>query len=48
MDWYEERIGLTGAYVEAYSRYRWPVNSLVDLKLAPFRSLAIEGDDTHR
>ena len=30
-------------YVEAYRRYCWPVNSVNDLKLAPFHILATEG-----
>ena len=30
-------------YVEAYRRYCWTVNSLADLKLAPFHLLASEG-----
>jgi len=30
-------------YVEAYRRYCWPVNSVNDLKLAPFHLLASEG-----
>src|SRR5262249_35902920 len=30
-------------YVEAYRRYCWPVQSLDDLKLAPFHLLATEG-----
>jgi polynucleotide kinase-phosphatase len=29
-------------YVESYRRYCWPVNSLADLKLAPFHLLATE------
>lgn len=31
------------AYVEAYRRYCWPVDSLDDLRLAPFHLLATEG-----
>jgi protein phosphatase len=42
-DWYEQRMGMAEAYVEAYRRYCWPVNSLLDLKLAPFHLLAGEG-----
>jgi protein phosphatase len=30
-------------YVKAYRRYCWPVNSVDDLKLAPFHLLATEG-----
>jgi protein phosphatase len=39
-------------YVEAYGRYCWPVNSVDDLRLAPFQILATEGathvDQTHQ
>jgi protein phosphatase len=38
-------------FVDAYRHYCWPVNSLIDLKLAPFHLLASEGkvhtDKTH-
>ena len=30
-------------FVEAYRRYCWPVDSIDDLKLAPFHLLATEG-----
>ena len=30
-------------YIESYRRYCWPVNSVKDLKLAPFHLLATEG-----
>lgn len=43
LDWYEQRSGMAGAYVEAYRRYCWTVRSLLDLKLAPFHLLASEG-----
>jgi len=36
----QERVG---KYVDAYRRYCWPVNSLDDLKLAPFHVLASAG-----
>jgi protein phosphatase len=40
-----------GKFVDAYRQYCWPVNSLADLKLAPFHLLASEGavhtDKTH-
>jgi protein phosphatase len=40
-----------GRFVAAYRHYCWPVNSLTDLKLAPFHLLASEGkihtDKTH-
>ena len=34
---------LADRYVEAYSRYSWPVDSIDDLRLAPFHVLASEG-----
>lgn len=34
------RESRVGAYVEAYRHYCWPVESLADLKLAPFHLLA--------
>ena len=37
------RQGMVSAYVAAYRRYCWPVNSVDDLKLAPFHLLATEG-----
>lgn len=40
---YTARLGMARQYVEAYRRYCWPVNSLSDLKLAPFHLLATEG-----
>ena len=40
---YRERADLARRYVEAYRRYCWPVNSLDDLRLAPFHLLASEG-----
>jgi protein phosphatase len=40
---YRERFELARRYVEAYRRYCWPVNSLADLRLAPFHLLASEG-----
>jgi len=40
---FRERSRLAGQYIEAYRRYCWPVNSLADLKLAPFHLLATEG-----
>lgn len=39
---YEQRRESAKLYVEAYQRYCWPVNSLADLKLAPFHLLASE------
>lgn len=38
-----ERRALTTRYVEAYGRYVWPVQSIDDLRLAPFHVLASEG-----
>jgi protein phosphatase len=37
------RREMVNDYVEAYRRYCWPVNSVADLKLAPFHLLATEG-----
>ena len=37
------RMGLAELYIEAYSRYSWPVDSIDDLRLAPFHILASEG-----
>jgi len=45
------RRQMVSDYIEAYRRYCWPVNSVNDLKLAPFHLLATEGkvhaDKTH-
>lgn len=40
---YRERETAANQYVEAYRRYCWPVNSVADLKIAPFHILATEG-----
>jgi len=40
---YRERGDLAARYVEAYRNYCWPVNSIDDLRLAPFHVLASEG-----
>jgi protein phosphatase len=40
---YEKRYSQAKRYVEAYRRYCWPVNSIDDLKLAPFHLLATQG-----
>jgi protein phosphatase len=40
---YQQRVTLASQYVDAYRRYCWSVNSLTDLKLAPFHLLATEG-----
>jgi len=39
----KDRQGMVSDYVEAYRRYCWPVQSVNDLKLAPFHLLATEG-----
>ncbi len=48
---FRERSDLVGKYVEAYRHYCWPVNSIDDIKVAPFHLLATEGathlDKTH-
>ncbi len=38
-----ERASLAERFVASYRRYCWPVQSLADLKLAPFHLLASEG-----
>ena len=38
-----QRQGCISRYVDAYRRYCWPVNSLSDLRVAPFHLLATEG-----
>lgn len=40
---FSERSELMHKYVDAYREYCWPVNSIDDLKLAPFHILATEG-----
>lgn len=40
---YQQRAQAAEQYVAAYRRYCWPVQSLDDLKLAPFHLLATEG-----
>jgi protein phosphatase len=46
-----ERSDLVQKYVTAYRHYCWPVNTVADIKLAPFHLLASEGktyfDKTH-
>ena len=37
------RRQMASDYIEAYRRYCWPVDSVNDLKLAPFHLLATEG-----
>ena len=43
LDSYRSRLELVQRYVEAYGRYCWQVNSIDDLRLAPFHLLASEG-----
>ena len=40
---YRERQKSVDRYVDAYRRYSWPVETVADLKLAPFHLLATEG-----
>ncbi|HEV2471706.1 MAG TPA: polynucleotide kinase-phosphatase [Chthonomonadales bacterium] len=40
---FEQRLDAVTRYVETYRQYCWPVNSVSDLKLAPFHILATEG-----
>jgi len=43
LDRYRAREEAARKYTDAYRRYCWPVNSIADLKLAPFHLLATEG-----
>lgn len=40
---YKQRLDAANRYVDSYRRYCWPVESVDDLKLAPFHLLATEG-----
>jgi protein phosphatase len=40
---YRERAAAAARFTDAYRHYCWPVNSVTDLKLAPFHLLASEG-----
>jgi protein phosphatase len=40
---FQERLALTRRYVDAYRRYCWPVETIDDLRLAPFHLLASDG-----
>jgi protein phosphatase len=40
---YAQRMEMTERYITAYRRYCWPVDSIADLRLAPFHLLATEG-----
>ena len=41
---YRQRKQRAERYVSAYSQYCWPVQSVADLKLAPFHMLATQGE----
>jgi len=43
LDRYKKRLGAVNLYVDSYRRYCWKVQSVSDLKLAPFHILATEG-----
>jgi protein phosphatase len=43
LEHYQDRSQLIHKYTEAYRRYCWNVDSISDLKLAPFHILATEG-----
>ena len=43
LDRYQERLDQVTRFVAAYRHYCWPVESVRDLKLAPFHILATEG-----
>jgi polynucleotide kinase-phosphatase len=51
LDRFGERREDTSRFIEAYRRYCWPIQSIEDIKLAPFHLLASEGvvhvDKTH-
>lgn len=40
---YKQRLEAANRYVDSYRRYCWPVQSVSDLKLAPFHLLATQG-----
>jgi protein phosphatase len=42
LEWYRQRSGMVKDYQDAYRHYCWPVESILDLKLAPFHVLATE------
>ncbi len=44
LDGYLQRTVAVSEYVNAYQRYCWSVESITDLKLAPFHLLATEGN----
>ncbi len=43
LEHYKRRLEAANLYVDSYRRYCWQVNSVNDLKLAPFHLLATEG-----
>jgi len=43
LDRFRTRLDLAARYEKAYQRYSWPVESVADLRLAPFHLLASEG-----
>jgi protein phosphatase len=43
LDQFERRKNAISKYIRAYRQYCWPVNSIEDLKVAPFHLLATEG-----
>jgi protein phosphatase len=43
LDRFQHRALAADRYVDSYRRYCWPVQSIADLKLAPFHLLATEG-----
>jgi len=43
LDRYKKRLEAVNLYVDSYRRYCWKVQSVNDLKLAPFHILATEG-----
>jgi protein phosphatase len=52
LDTYRHKHALATQYIHTYRQYCWPVNSLADLKLAPFHLLAtldkVHSDKDHR
>jgi len=42
LGWYQQRLDMVDEYQNAYRHYCWPVESISDLKLAPFHILATE------
>ena len=40
---FQNRLAMMSRYVDAYRRYCWPVESIADLRLAPFHIMATEG-----